>query len=72
MLKLTLQKCDLDEGLKKFWDLETLWIREDEIPVHAELERSLITCDGKYEVHLPWKNSHPMLPDNHYLKPQRP
>ena len=65
------QKCDLDENLKKFWDLETLGIREGECSVYEEFERSISSHDGRYEVHLPWKDPHPMLPDNYDLSQKR-
>ena len=57
------QKCDLDEGLRKFWDLDTLGIKE-EGSVYEEFERNVTSRDGMYEVCLPWKEPHPVLLDN--------
>ena len=32
---------DLDDSLKKFWDLETLGIKEDECSVYEDFEKSI-------------------------------
>lgn len=65
------RKQDLDESLKRFWDLETLGIREDENSVYEEFEKSVTSRDGRYEVQLPWKEPHPVLPDNYNLSQKR-
>ncbi len=62
---------DLNEGLKRFWDLETLGIKEDESSVYEEFERNVTSRKGRYEVRLPWKEPHPVLPDNHELCSKR-
>lgn len=62
---------DLNEGLKRFWDLETLGIKEDETSVYEEFERNVISRKGRYEVRLPWKEPHLVLPNNHKLCSKR-
>ena len=64
-------KQDLDQRLKMFWDLETLGIVEDELSVSEEFEKTLVFKDGRYEVQLPWKQMHPLLPDNRELSQKR-
>ena len=62
---------DLNEGLKRFWDLETLGIKENESSVYEEFERNVTSRNGRYEVCLPWKEPHPVLPNNHELCSRR-
>ena len=64
-------KQDLDERLKMFWNLDALGIIEDECSVYEEFERSILFKGGRYEVHLPWKEPHPSLPDNYELSQKR-
>ena len=54
---------DLDAELKRFWELESLGILKEEHPVQRQFSRK----HGRYEVHLPWKDSHPHLPNNYDL-----
>ena len=55
----------LPEQLEKFWDLETLGIVPHEQNVHEEFENSIEFNGIQYDVKLPWKPSHPALPDNY-------
>ncbi|KAL5490750.1 hypothetical protein EMCRGX_G015929, partial [Ephydatia muelleri] len=63
--------CDLDQRLKKFWDLETLGIKEGEMPAYSQFIESITFQDGRYCVQLPWKNPHPTLLDNLNLSQRR-
>ena len=63
--------CDLDQRLKKFWDLETLGIKEGEMPAYSQFMEGITFQDGRYCVQLPWKNPHPTLPDNFKLSQRR-
>lgn len=58
---------DLDAGLKRFWELESLGILKEEHPVQQQFSQKISFKGGRYEVHLPWKDSHPPLPDNYDL-----
>lgn len=62
---------DLDAGLKRFWDLESLGILKDEHYVQQQFSQEITLRQGRYEVHLPWKKSHPTLPDNFDLCKRR-
>ena len=58
---------NLDAELKRFWELESLGILKEEHPVQQQFSQRISFKCGRYEVHLPWKDSHPHLPDNYDL-----
>ena len=55
---------DLDEQLKKFWDLETLGIVDGESMVHEKFVQQICFSGERYSVALPWKDGCDQLPDN--------
>ena len=62
--------CDttsLNDTPQSFWDLESLGIKEPDRSVFTEFEESIQFRDGRYQVSLPWKDPHPVLPDNYQL-----
>ena len=61
----------LDEVLHSFWNLESLGVDSKAGPVLDEFTQTVQFKNGHYEVSLPWKNSHPMLPDNYLLSKKR-
>ena len=61
----------LDYEMKKFWELESLGIQPEETSVYEEFTNTIAYKDGRYEVRLPWKHSHPLLPDNYKASLQR-
>ena len=54
-------------ALRKFWELESLGILKEEHPVQHQFSQRIKFDQGRYEVHLPWKDSHIHLPDNYDL-----
>ena len=62
---------DVDAGLKRFWDLESLGILKEEHPVQQQFSQRITFEKGRFEVHLPWKQSHPQLPDNYDICKKR-
>ena len=62
---------DLDEQLKKFWDLETLGIVDGESMVHEKFVQQISFSGQRYSVALPWKDGCDQLPDNLQLRHQR-
>ena len=62
---------DLTGELKRFWDLESLGISSPEQSVHSQFIDSISFKHGRYEVHLPWKHVHPILPDNYETSHKR-
>ena len=64
-------KESLENQLSKFWDLENLGILKSEDTVYQNFEEEIKFVDGRYEVKLPWKEQHPLLPDNFKLSQKR-
>ena len=63
--------AELDHEMRKFWELESLGIQPEEASDYEEFTNTITHKDGRYEVRLPWKHSHPLLPDNYKLSLQR-
>ena len=61
----------LDEVLHSFWNLESLGIEDPGNTVLEEFAQTIHFNKGRYEVALPWKDSHPPLPDNFDLSSKR-
>ena len=54
----------LYKDFEKLWDLDSIGIRESDT-VHEAFEKNISFANGKYSVHLPWKEHHKLLPDNY-------
>ena len=54
----------LDHRLKQFWDLESMGIQPDECSIYDSFEKGILYNGKRYQVSLPWKESHLPLPDN--------
>ena len=68
VLKCTTDQVSYDglQGeLKKFWDLESLGVKPPS--VYEEFVQKLLYKGDHYEVSLPWKATHPPLPENYEL-----
>ena len=61
----------LEEEIKHFWDLETLGIKHDEPTVYEKFIEDIRHNGERYEVKLPFKEDHPLLPDNYHLSKMR-
>ena len=55
----------LNNELAKFWDLETLGIKEDEPSEYDKFTQEVDFNSERYEAKLPFKEEHPLLPDNY-------
>ena len=62
---------NLDNILQSFWELESLGIADLDHNVLTEFDKSIEFKDGRYEVSLPWKENHPLLPTNYQLSLNR-
>ena len=62
---------NLDNILRWFWDLELLGSNDVDQNVFTEFEKNIQFKDGRYEVSLPWKENHPLLPTNYHLSLNR-
>ena len=54
----------LESKLERFWRLESLGIVPNESSVYDDFQQCIRFDGQRYEVNLPWKEPHPMLPDN--------
>lgn len=50
-----------------FWELEAIGILSEERSVYEQFKDSIKYTSGQYEVELPWKETHPALPNNYAL-----
>jgi hypothetical protein len=56
----------LDEKVKRMWDLETLGVVESN-EMHDEFVESITFNGSRYSVKLPWRDGHESLPSNYEL-----
>ena len=61
----------LEDQVSNFWTLESLGIKKGESSVYETFEEEIEFVGGRYQVKLPWKNDHPILPDNFQLSQKR-
>ena len=61
------QSSRLEDQLRKFWELESIGISVKEPTVYERFVDTIKYTGGRYEVELPWKESHALLPDNYVL-----
>lgn len=61
----------LAEQLQAFWDLESLGIVGTEKTLYDDFLNTVTVRNGRYEVPLPWKETHKPLPDNFQLSQKR-
>ena len=66
-----LSDTGLEFQLKQFWNLETLGIQDNEPSVYEEFEKKITFKGSRYEVQLPWKESHLPLCDHYQLSLNR-
>ena len=62
---------DLDKKLQAFWELDSMGIMPEEDSVYSRFTKSVTLQQGRYCVRLPWKEPHPLLPDNFELSKGR-
>ena len=51
--------------LEKLWDLETVGIRDNEFTTESKFMEEINFNGKQYEIKLPFREEHPLLPDNH-------
>ena len=75
LLSVTQENDSVDKSLEDqvsdFWKLESLGIKKGESSVYETFEEEIEFIGGRYQVKLPWKNDHPILPDNFQLCQKR-
>ena len=58
-----IQTDQLDENVKRMWDLETLGVVEAN-GIHEEFVENITFNGTRYSVKLPWRTGHKELPSN--------
>ena len=69
-IAITSQKTDLDLEVQKFWDFDSIGIRDTDT-LEEQFERNIVFKDGKYSVNLPFRDEHPAVPDNYNIAVNR-
>ena len=70
VLKVEASVVNRDEiafDLGKFWDYESLGIRNDSLSLYDKFVSKVEFTEGRYQVQLPFKEDHELLPDNFAL-----
>ena len=68
---LSNEQDSLEELLQSFWDFESIGITGREKTLYDDFCDTVTTRDGRYEVSLPWMETHRPLPDNYLLSFKR-
>ena len=75
MLKIGCYAANDERGLKenisKFWDLDAVGIKDNEISIYEKFKDDIKFENNSYSVKLPVKEFHPILPDNYLLSLKR-
>ena len=61
----------LNENISKFWDLDPVGIKDNEISIYEKFKDDIKFENNSYSVKLPVKEFHPILPDNYLLSLKR-
>ena len=61
------QDNSLNEKIDKFWDLDTIGIKENETSVYDRFISDIKFENSRCSVSLPFKENRPILPDNYQL-----
>ena len=61
------EETELNYGIHKFYDLDTIGIAEKEVSVYDECKENITFENNRYTVKLPFKENHPVLQDNYGL-----
>ena len=65
------EEKNLSNELHKFWDLDTIGIKENESSVYDTFMESITFDKGRYQLELPFKENHALLSDNYNLSLKR-
>ena len=64
---LNFEHDQLKQKLARFWHLDSIGILPDEGSVYEQFLENICMKDGRYQVQLPWKETHPLLLDNYNI-----
>ena len=61
----------LSQEINRFWDLDVLGISDNETSVYQKFNENIKFENSRYVIKLPFKETHPILPDNYGLCKKR-
>ena len=56
----------LNQTMQSFWNLESLGVVDPCQSIYTDFEKDIQFENGRYEVSLPWKDPHLIIPDNYH------
>ena len=62
-----IQQDSLTSELRRFWDYESLGIQDQSLSLYDKFVAEVEFVEGRYQVRLPFKEDHELLPDNFVL-----
>jgi len=66
-----IQDDSLTSELRRFWEYESLGIQDQSLPLHVKFVGEVEFVEGRYQIRLPFKKDHELLPDNFALSKSR-
>ena len=66
-VKVGQQKVELNEQLRRFWELESFGIEEKESTLYDQFKTNVSFDGARYQVVLPWRDHVTTIPDNYEL-----
>ena len=70
-MRVDTEEMTLEKQLSRFWELESLGISPQKYSVYETFKEGTEFVNGGYQVRLPWKQDHHLLPDNLTLAQRR-
>ena len=70
-VKVGQQKVELNEQLRRFWELESFGIEEKESTLYDQFKTNVSFDGTRYQVVLPWRDHVTTIPDNYELSLRR-
>ena len=70
-MEVSVVEDDMSFELRRFWDYESLGIVDKGSLLYDEFVSEVKLIDGRYQVRLPFKENHDLLPDNFSLSKSR-
>ena len=69
--EMDVHKMEFNKKLRTFWELESTGIKQEENPVLGTFKETITVRNQRYEVGLPRKEAHDLLPENRSFSQRR-